>query len=189
MWMDKSEDQYDGTITKRFFLFNTKLKKIVAINNYYVSLSEDSLIQQSYFDEAPKLGAFIPYYRSSKAHKFWLNELAIQAYIHSGQNTLAFMMAQHMAKLDSETAQYYLGVLYEAGKGTDQDDELAFAWFSKAAALNYSDAQYMLYLMYKDGIGVTKDLSIAQSWLMKASKQGNKKARDEIRKLSRKGGK
>ena len=76
------------------------------------------------------------------------------------------------------SAQLYLGLCYEFGKGVEKDLVKAVEWYSKAAehgfALGYAvSAKFNLGLCYEYGKGVEKDMVMAVEWYSKAAKQGH----------------
>ena len=54
---------------------------------------------------------------------------------------------------------------------------------SLAAGQGDSEAQYIVGLLYYFGEGTTKNVSEAKKWLKKAAAQGNKDAKDFLKKL------
>ena len=54
-------------------------------------------------------------------------------------------------------AQYYLGLMYQAGRGVVQDYAEAHAWYGLAVAQGYAPAQNSLGLLYELGRGVPVD--------------------------------
>lgn len=81
------------------------------------------------------------------------------------------------AEQGNTIAQYYLGRMYENGRGVSQDNAKAVEWYRKSAEQGYVDAQYGLGYMYHNGIGVSKDYAKAAEWYRKAAKGGNMRAR------------
>lgn len=81
------------------------------------------------------------------------------------------------AEQGNTIAQYYLGRMYENGRGVSQDNAKAVEWYRKSAEQGYVDAQYGLGYMYHNGIGVSKDYAKAAEWYRKAAKVGNMRAR------------
>ncbi len=70
-------------------------------------------------------------------------------------------------------SQYYLGWLYNNGKGVLQDYIQAVYWYKKAAEQGDADAQYNLGVCYAQGHGVKQDYTQAVYWYRKAAEQGN----------------
>jgi hypothetical protein len=68
------------------------------------------------------------------------------------------------------TAQFWLVVVYEGGKGAEQDFALALRWFRESAKQGNQDAQNMLGQMYEDAEGVSQDYSQAAKWYRAACK-------------------
>ena len=52
------------------------------------------------------------------------------------------------------TEQFLLGLKYDKGKGTPENNAEAIKWYRLAAEQGLSDAQYFLGRMYDDGDGV-----------------------------------
>jgi uncharacterized protein len=72
-------------------------------------------------------------------------------------------------------AQYFLGRMYAAGQGVEQDVEAAAGWYRKAAEKGIGDAQYRLGRLYEDGNGVPADMEYAYGWYSVAAHMGNAK--------------
>jgi TPR repeat protein len=70
-------------------------------------------------------------------------------------------------------AQHNLGVLYEQGKGVQQDFKQALVWYRKAADQGLATSQCSLGGMYFKGQGVQQDDTQAAAWLRKAADQGH----------------
>ena len=62
-------------------------------------------------------------------------------------------------------AQFYLGVMYNEGRGVPQDYAEAAKWYRRAADQGDAQAQYNLGLSYARGEGVTPDPIAAHMWL------------------------
>ena len=69
-------------------------------------------------------------------------------------------------------AQYNLGLMYDGGRGVQQNDTKACEWYQKAADQGFAAAQYNLGLMYDGGHGVQQDETKACEWYQKAADQG-----------------
>lgn len=73
-------------------------------------------------------------------------------------------------------ALFYMGVMYQYGKGVKEDIVEAVKWYRKAADSGYVTAQYQLGLLYQHGKGVAQDYAEAAKLIRKAALQGNAKA-------------
>ena len=51
------------------------------------------------------------------------------------------------AEQEDALGQYFLGVMYERGKGVLQDDKEAVKWYTKSAEQGFAKAQYNLGVM------------------------------------------
>ena len=80
------------------------------------------------------------------------------------------------AEQGTAEAQYLLGVMYEKGRGVQQDYAKARKWWGKAAAQGYAEAQCDLGSMYAEGRGVLPDYTMAREWFEKAAAQGDAQA-------------
>jgi hypothetical protein len=81
-----------------------------------------------------------------------------------GEYTQAARLFSPLAEQGVASAQFYLGVMHEKGRGVRQDYPTALTWFRKAAAQGYVGPQSNLGLMYERGRGVRKDLVRAFMW-------------------------
>ena len=70
-----------------------------------------------------------------------------------------------LAEQGNANAQFFLGVMYDKGRGVPQDDATAVGWWRKAAEQGNADAQFNLGIMYGKGQGVPKDYAQAHMWL------------------------
>jgi TPR repeat protein len=84
-------------------------------------------------------------------------------------------------------AQYNLGVMYQEGRGVQQDSKQAASWHQKAAEQGDAQAQYSLGNMYHKGEGVQQDFKQAASWYQKAAEQGDARAQYNIGVMYEKG--
>ena len=80
-------------------------------------------------------------------------------------------------------AQYRMGLCYEYGEGVKQDKEEAVKMYRKAAARNEVAAQYNLGCCYANGEGVKQDMLKAAQCFYKAARQGDKDAKDALRRV------
>ncbi len=96
---------------------------------------------------------------------------------------------QPLAEHGHPRAEFYLGVMYQNGRGLPQNHAEASKWYSRAARQNYSRAQYNLGIMYMRGEGVSfnpahtyKWLSLADMHLPKGKYRDNaERLRDSVR--------
>jgi TPR repeat protein len=81
-----------------------------------------------------------------------------------GEYTQAARLFSPLAEQGVASAQFYLGLMHEKGRGVRQDNPTALMWFRKAAAQGFAGPQSNLGLMYERGRGVRKDLVRALMW-------------------------
>lgn len=81
-----------------------------------------------------------------------------------GDYTQAARLFTPLAEQGVASAQYYLGLMHEKGRGVRQDYSTAVLWFRKAARQGYPGPQNNLGLMYERGRGVRKDVVRALMW-------------------------
>ena len=81
-----------------------------------------------------------------------------------GDYTQAARLFSPLAEQGVASAQFYLGLMYEKGRGVRQDHSTALTWFRKAAAQGYAGPQNNLGLIYERGRGVRKDTVRALMW-------------------------
>ena len=65
-------------------------------------------------------------------------------------------------------AQFFLGDMYDNGRGVQKDYAQAVKWYRKAAEQGDAMAQGSLGFMYENGRGVQKDKKEAAKWYRKA---------------------
>lgn len=83
-----------------------------------------------------------------------------------------FLELKRNAEQGNDVAQFKLGLMYENGKGIEQNYKKAIEWYKKAAEQGYVDAQFHLGNMYCIGLGVVQDLEKAFEWYKKAAEHG-----------------
>ena len=93
---------------------------------------------------------------------------AMTAY-EAGHYSQALRLLQPLAQQDDAKAQYNLGVMYEEGRGVQQDYQQAAAWYEKAANQGYVQAQNNLGVWYE----AERDYEQAMFWYQKAANQGH----------------
>ena len=95
-----------------------------------------------------------------------------RTYYNSGKYSMAFQELENAAQKGYAPAQYYLGVMYEYGKGMKINNFMAKYWYEKAAYQNHAMAQQNLGIMYEEGRGVANNKAEALKWYRKAAEQG-----------------
>jgi hypothetical protein len=76
-----------------------------------------------------------------------------------------------LAEQGHATAQFWLGYMYNFGRGVAKDDAEAVKWYRKAAEQGEAQAQFNLSVMYEYGRGVAKDDAEAVRWYRKVAAQ------------------
>jgi TPR repeat protein len=91
------------------------------------------------------------------------------------------------AEQGNADAQYYAGVMFADGQGTQRNFEEAAKWYEKAAAQNHADAAYALARLYVFGNGVEPDANKAVELFGRAAQAygpGEDRARAEQQRLA-----
>lgn len=83
-----------------------------------------------------------------------------------------------LAEQGVPAAQYYLGFMFETGRGVPQNYTEAAMWYRRAAEQGDSLAQYSLGLLYDRGFGVPRDIVEANKWLNLATAAAPHQARE-----------
>lgn len=81
-----------------------------------------------------------------------------------GDYTQAARLFSPLAEQGVASAQFYLGLMHEKGRGVRQEHSVALMWFRKAAMQGYAGPQNNLGLIYERGRGVRKDVVRALMW-------------------------
>ncbi len=97
---------------------------------------------------------------------------AYNAYF-GGNYKLAFKLYSKEAHQGDKEAQYFLGLMYRDGRGTEADYEKALKWQKAAAAQNYILSIHEIGLAYMNGIGVETDVHEAIKYFHKAHELQN----------------
>lgn len=95
----------------------------------------------------------------------------------------AFRQLLPVAKAGHPVAQYHVGRMWDAGKGTDRNRAKAAHWYRQAAARGHPDAQYRLGNLYAEGLGVPLNPAAAAKWHRRAANQGHVQAQARIGRL------
>jgi len=88
----------------------------------------------------------------------------------------AFEELEKLYNSGNSAAGFYLGVIYEEGRGKEPDMEKAFSFYKNAANAGINEGQYKFGLMLAEGKGVEKDYEHAAVWFGKAADKGHAKA-------------
>jgi uncharacterized protein len=96
-----------------------------------------------------------------------------QATSASAADELTLDTAQAKAAKSDAPAEYFLGKLYERGKGVTQDYAKAADYLRQAADQGYAPAQTDLGALYAQGLGVKLDDQQAAAWYRKAADNGD----------------
>lgn len=84
------------------------------------------------------------------------------------------------AKQGHSDAQWFLGYMYDKGKGVKQNYSKAAKWYEKAGDQGHTTAQWTLGYFYYCGWGVPKDPVKSFEWYLKAANNGLALAQWEI---------
>jgi TPR repeat protein len=82
----------------------------------------------------------------------------------------AALWFEKAAKKGDHEAQFYLGLMYQDGKGVKQDYDQALLWYKKSANAGNAEAQYNLANLHEKGLGVTQDNEEAIKWFRRAAR-------------------
>ena len=96
-----------------------------------------------------------------------------------------FKSLKALAENGNAIAQSNLGVVYEKGKGVEQDFKEAFKWYQKAADQGDAKAQNNLGVMYANGQGVEQNYVTAYAWWNIAATNGNQKVKKGLSQLAK----
>jgi uncharacterized protein len=90
-----------------------------------------------------------------------------------GDDETAVRLIRPLAEQGSAVAEFYLGMMYDAGLGVAQDFTEAAKWYRRAADQGYAEAQLSLGVRYRWGRGVAKDDAEAIRLYRLAAAQGH----------------
>ena len=119
------------------------------------------------YNQAIKLGSDHKYYEFAKTQ------------YELGDFKNAHIWFQKASERESVEAKYYLGIMYQQGKGVGVDEKEAFGYLLEAARLGHILAQMEVSNIYLGRGNVVS----AESWLRKAAEQGNAQAQYEYAKF------
>jgi S1-C subfamily serine protease len=93
-----------------------------------------------------------------------------------GQYAQALRVFFPLAQSGLADAQFFLGMMFDNGKGVREDKDMALTWYRQAAAQGHINAQYYLGVKYLRGDGVAADLAQSLAWYRRAAAQGDSSA-------------
>ena len=85
-----------------------------------------------------------------------------------------------MAETGNAEGMFYLGMLYQYGKGTAEDAQQAYLWYRKAAEAGYPDAMFMTGWCIENHYG-TDDPAL--EWYRLALENGFDAAAEDVARL------
>jgi localization factor PodJL len=89
-----------------------------------------------------------------------------------GDDAKAAGLLQQSAGQGNAIAQYWLGTLYERGRGVKADPAVALRWYQSAAKKGNVKAMYNLAVAAAHGKGTKTSLATAAHWFWVAAMQG-----------------
>ena len=91
-----------------------------------------------------------------------------------GDDSTALSLFQPLAERGDASAQFWLGAMYDLGRGVPKDFAAAARWYRRAAEQGNPMAQHNLATMYEQGQGVSSEyaLAAAVAWYRRAAEQG-----------------
>jgi hypothetical protein len=117
-----------------------------------------------------QLSAAIPVHAQSFRHG--VSAFNRQDYVQASRDFIP------LAERGNPSAQAYLGLMFETGRGVPQNYTEAAMWYRRAAEQGDSLAQYSLGLLYDRGQGVPRDVVEASKWLNLATAGAPRRARE-----------
>lgn len=178
-----------------YYNFDHSDQKYDDYNKLDIDIHYQIKFASSYFLEAAKKGHLEAQYRLGMLYKYnwpgqnknitkakeWLEKAASQGHIsakyllgllhYDNYEEADFYYFYDNAEKGDPVSQYFLGKLYENGKGTEKDINKAIEWFEKSANQNYDKAQTYLGILYAKGKETEKDINKSIKWFEKAANQ------------------
>ena len=96
------------------------------------------------------------------------------------QSTDQFNQLQQSANKGSAESQFELGVLFEYGRGVQQDDVQALQWYEKSAAQGFPAGLYRLAVLLDNGWGQAVDKKRAFKLYKSAAEKGHTLAQHDV---------
>lgn len=91
----------------------------------------------------------------------------------SGEYSKAEPLLTQEASQGNGGSAYYLGLMYEGGRGVQKSQSQAIIWFKNAADRGHGEAQSKLGNAYSTGTGVPQSGKLAADWFERAAIGGN----------------
>ena len=121
---------------------------------------------------------------TSVSHKFDSSDMIYnegKSFYDAKNYTAAFPKIKQAAELGHTEANFYLGLMYERGKGVEKNYVEAVKYYRVAAEKGHDMAQNNLGFRYQKGEGgVPQDYNEAVKWYRKAAEQGNSYAQNSL---------
>lgn len=91
-----------------------------------------------------------------------------------GEDATALNLFRPLAEQGDPAAQFWLGAMYDLGRGVPKDFGTAALWYRRAAEQGNPMAQHNLATMYEQGQGVSAEYALAAAiaWYRRAADQG-----------------
>ena len=93
-----------------------------------------------------------------------------------GDYSQAIKLLTPAAEAGNPNAQFYLGMIYDFGRGVPDNHEKANEWYQQAAVQGQDDAMYNLAISYQLGEGIEQSDEMAVYWLGKSALTGDRDA-------------
>lgn len=101
-------------------------------------------------------------------------------YLEKEQADKAFLWLKKAADQNVVEAQYFVGLCYKNGVGTESDPSSTVLYLKKASMQGYAEAQNELADCYYEGFGIEENDEEAVFWYRKAAEQGHAVAQYEL---------
>ncbi len=101
---------------------------------------------------------------------------AAHAAFEEARYDAAFALFGALAEGGDAEAQFWLGLLYDTGRGAAQDHAQAFEWYLSAARAGHAPAQLNVAVMLDAGRGASVDRRSASIWYARAALVGEARA-------------
>ncbi len=175
----------DGTKNVKLMFENHFPLELTFDDYNYPKLTEQMVYIVRLEDAAPKNNTTdeitAPSIASNTPKEEILNE-AVKAF-NGGYYDKAFALFNYIT--DDAEAQFYMGYMYNLGKGTSKDFTEAVRWYRKSAEQGNAVAQCHLGKMYEDGQGVSQDYIEAVRWYRKSAEQDNDEGQYDLGRMYR----